>query len=68
MGAFKNKSKTIHINEYSREFFFSTDHMQETDKLFVPISFYGTSAYEITETHKDLGYKEIDNPDPDFKP
>ena len=68
MGAFKNKSKTIHINIYDKTFFFSTDHMQETNEAFVPISFYGTSAHEIAEEYKDLRYKEIDNPNPDCKP
>ena len=70
MGAFKKKPHIIHINEYGKTFFFSIDHLQEFegDEAFVPITFYKMSAHEITETCLDRGYKEIDNPDPDYKP
>ena len=68
MGAFKNKTKIIHLSENNETYFFSTDHCQETDKAFVPISLYFVTVNEIRKNCENCGYKEIDNPDPDFKP
>ena len=67
MGAFK-KATVAHFNDDDQTYFFSTDHCQDTNEAFVPVTYYTMTMDEVREEHVDTIYKEIDNPDPDFRP
>lgn len=54
------KPIVVHVNRETSQFFFSTDHCQETTEKWVPITAYYSTKDEIRVNFSEL--TEIPNP------
>ena len=59
----------FHVSSILKAFFFSTDHCQEkVHDSYVPITSYTNDQTSVREYWgKELGYKEVANPDPNYQ-
>lgn len=62
------KMIVTHTNFDKQEWFFSTDHCQETNEGFVPCTHYNKTVEEIRDMENSVYGNEIVNPDPAFIP
>lgn len=53
----------VHVNHDDQNWFFSTDHGQETGEKYTPITLYNDTPQTARDHISDVWGKEIPNPD-----